>query len=125
MPSYTFQCTSCERQYNKFLAISQHSQPQPCPFCQSAGERVLKPMSFNLKGDDWAGKTITVLDERKRKNAYLDSKQDAYRRDCPTSLVPNVGGEIVDTWADAKQLAKEKGIDSTSYEARAVEEKAK
>jgi hypothetical protein len=89
------------------------------------GERVLKPVAFNLKGDDWAGKTITVLDERKRKNAYLDRKQDAYRRDCPTSLVPNVGGEVVDTWEDAKHLAQEKGIDSSSYEARAVEEKKK
>lgn len=82
-------------------------------------------MSFNLKGDDWAGKTITVLDERKRKNAVLDLKQDAYRRDCPTSLVPNVGGEVVDTWEDAKHLAREKGIDSSSYETRVLEEKVK
>ena len=55
----------------------------------------------------------------KRKNRRLSSKEEDFKRNDPAmqiSLAPNVDGERVDSWEDAKKLAVSKGKDTTLYD---------
>ena len=58
------------------------------------------------------------------KNRRLDAKTEEMKRDAPgVSLVPNVGGERTDSWAEAGRLAASQGKDPSGYEAKAKTEK--
>jgi hypothetical protein len=58
------------------------------------------------------------------KNRRLEAKQEERRRDAPgVKLAPNVGGERVDSWADAQKLAKSQGKDAGSYDKLVATEK--
>lgn len=39
MPTYSYQCTKCENNFDKILKIAEMHQPttEPCPNCQSEG----------------------------------------------------------------------------------------
>jgi len=51
------------------------------------------------------------------KNRKLKAKEEQMKRDAPgMRLAPNVEGERVDTWSEAKRLAESKGKDGSSYD---------
>ena len=59
------------------------------------------------------------------KNRHLDAKQDEMKRDAPAvTLVPNVAGERVGSWAEAQSLASSKGKDASTYTDVVRKEKA-
>ena len=58
-----------------------------------------------------------------RKNKVLDQKQNEKKRMMPT-LAPNVDGERVESWTEAKKLAQSKGKETTSYDAHIRKEKS-
>ena len=119
MPTYTYRCKKCDHPFEKILPLSQYKDPQDCPSCASPDTyRTIVGVNFVLKGDDWAGKSIKINRQMKKKNERVRRRMEARMKDdtsMPT-LVPNVGGEEVDTWSEAKKLAASKGQETSSYD---------
>lgn len=121
MPLYSFQCsnTECGNQFSRMLSISSYKETQHCADCNSECSLQLSDIEFVLKGDNWTGKNIKIKGQMRRKNRRLASKETEFKRDDPSmqiSLAPNVNGERVETWEDAKRLATSKGKDTTLYD---------
>lgn len=126
MPVYAYNCQTCEKPFEKRLRISSYDEPQSCPFCDSTDvERVMSQTSFILRGDGWAGKNHRINRQMKQKNQRLSGKQNDRKRDAPVvTLAPNVDGERVDSWSDAKKLAASKGKETSSYDSYIRKEKS-
>ena len=121
MPVYSFQCSNaeCGVTSSRMLPILSYREIQHCADCNSECDLQLSDIEFVLKGDNWTGKNIKIKGQMRRKNRRLESKETAFKRDDPSmqiSLAPNVNGERVDTWEDAKSLALSKGKDTTLYD---------
>jgi len=126
MPMYEYQCDQCGEQFERRLSISDFETPQDCPAC-GAGEATRKVglSSFVLKGDGWAGKNARIKKQMTRKNRRLAGKEDQIKRDAPSvTLAPNVDGERVASWSEAKRLAASKGKNTTSYDSYVRKEKS-
>jgi hypothetical protein len=65
----------------------------------------------------------TQMAERRER---VGRREAQWKREAPPGgrLVPNVGGEEVDSWAEATKLAKSRGKDTTEYETQARKEKS-
>jgi putative FmdB family regulatory protein len=125
MPTYEYKCPECDLAFEKRLRMSQHKDPQECPECgHSPAVKLVSQASFVLKGDDWAGKNIRINRQMAEKNRRLRSKEEAMKRETHVggSLVPNVGGERVESWGEAKKLAASQGKDTAGYEKMAHKE---
>jgi hypothetical protein len=69
---------------------------------------------FVLKGTGWAGKDHKENRYRTKRSEMMKKRQ---KDNNPVpKLAPNVGGERVETWRDAKMLAKERGHDVTNFD---------
>ena len=114
MLTYTFECLSCGNQFEREMSIKECDTPQTCE-CGGASKKivVLNETGFILSGDGWASKdmrTKAQMTERGRKAGRRS-------KGIPTpKLVPNVEGEQVDSWSEAKKLAASKGKNATSYD---------
>ena len=125
MPFYEFRCPACDTTFDVRLAMADRDNPQPCKDCGTTASRQITPPMFNLSGDDWPGKAIRVAKQMEKKNQRLDAKQNERKRDAPmVSLAPNVGGERVDSWAEASKMAASQGKDTSGYDAFARKEAA-
>lgn len=121
MPTYTYACSKCPDHFDRVLSLSERDQPQACACGEVAQKVVGGGPSFVMKGDGWTGKNIKIQGQMANKNRRLSGKS----RDLPNQhLVPNVNGEEVDTWSEAKQLAASKGKDTTGYDSMIRKEKA-
>ena len=126
MPTYTYQCEACGNDFEMRRPMSESADPQPCPECGGNGKRTIGETSFILKGDDWPGKNIKIKGQMALKNRILDKKQNERKREAPgIKLAPNVGGERVESWAEAKSLAESQGKNTASYDPKIREEKSK
>jgi hypothetical protein len=67
-----------------------------------------------LKGTNWSGKNAKEKTYRSKRNQEM-GKRMVQNHDIP-SILPNYKGEVVETWEDAKKLAKSDGVNSTIYE---------
>ena len=124
MPIYTYACDACEQDFEQVLPLSRYDEPQACPSCGETARKTVAPVGFILAGDGWASKNGRVAKQMAEKNRRLDSKQRELKNDGPgVSLVPNVGGERVDSWSEAAKLAKSKGKDTSGYEKMASKDK--
>lgn len=113
MPAYDFTCMRCQKDFEKVLRITECQSPQSCPDCGDPATRVLTNTSFVLKGDLWPGKAIHVKGQMAKKNSRLDKKM----RDRPQpKLAPNVDGERVENWKEARKLAADRGKNTASYD---------
>jgi hypothetical protein len=82
-------------------------------------------VGFVLRGDGWTGKNLKIKGQMARRRAKLAGKEREIKNDGPgVRLAPNVGGERVDSWAEAKRLAKSKGKDTSSYDGMVRKERA-
>jgi len=127
MPVYSFQCEGedCGQDFDLTLPMSSHSEAQNCPECSHSSKRLVNMVAFVLKGDGWAGKNLRVRNQMAAKNRRLDIKQNERKRDAPAmTLAPNVDGEQVDTWGEAKRLADSKGKKTSTYDSYVRKEKA-
>lgn len=126
MPTYTYKCPACTHQFDSVLALADFELPQPCPEC-GAGETkriIAAPVGFVLKGDGWAGKNIKIKNQMAGRRKRLAGKEHEQKMDGPgVRLAPNVDGERVDSWAEAKRLAKAKGKNTDSYDAKIRKER--
>lgn len=119
MPTYTYKCSSCDTQFEQVLPLANHSDPQDCPECGEgpAEQIVTSPVGFVLRGDGWTGKNIKIKGQMAGRRRRLATKEHEQKMDAPgIHLAPNVGGERVDSWVEAKRLAKSRGKDTSSYD---------
>ena len=124
MPTYTYACDACEIDFEQILPLDRYNEPQACPSCGVTSRKTVAPVGFILTGDGWASKNGRVAKQMADKNRRLDAKQRELKNDGPgVTLVPNVGGERVDSWSEAAKLAKSKGKDTSGYEKLATKEK--
>lgn len=127
MPTYTYRCEACEHQFERTLRLTEFDDPQACPECAAipAKRIITAPVGFVLRGDGWTGKNLKIKGQMARRRAKLAGKEREIKNDGPgVRLAPNVGGERVDSWAEAKRLAKSKGKDTSSYDGMVRKERA-
>lgn len=121
MPTYAYTCPKCSDHFDRVLSMSERDLPQTCACGDVAYKVVGSGPSFVTKGDGWTGKNIKIQGQMLNKNRRLSGKS----RDLPQQhLVPNVGGEEVGSWLEAKHLAASKGKDTTGYDQMIRKEKA-
>jgi putative FmdB family regulatory protein len=124
MPTYAYKCPACSADFERVAPFAEARAPQPCE-CGQQADRVLSAVSFVLKGDDWAGKNIKIRGQMAVKNSVLERKQSEQKRHMASmKLAPNVDGEQVDSWSDARKLATERGKSAASYDALVQREQA-
>ena len=114
MPIYVYECPECNVKFEREIPLDRFGEPQECETCCVEAQQVVAPVGFVLKGDGWPGKALRVKEQMAVKNRRLDGKMRD--RPSPVKLAPNVGGERVDSWSEAKKLASSKGRDSDSYD---------
>lgn len=123
MPIYTFRCSTCEKTFDKGLSRENRTEPQVCA-CGGEAQQTVSDVGFVMKGDGWVGKNMKIKEQMAAKNARLTQKGREKLRDAPgMTLVPNVAGERVDSWQEAKRLAASLGKDTSSYDAKIEVEK--
>lgn len=126
MPIYAYKCTNgeCLDSFEKHLPLSEFDNDQGCPSCGSLAEKRVSGVGFVLKGDAWPGKNIRIKNQMAAKNKRLSVKQNERKKDAPpVTLAPNVDGERVGSWAEAKKLAASKGKATSTYDALVRKEK--
>ena len=124
MPTYTYACDVCEIDFEQILPLDRYNEPQACPSCGATSRKTVAPVGFILTGDGWASKNGRVAKQMAEKNRRLDAKQRELKNDGPgVTLAPNVGGERVDSWSDAKKLAESQGKNGASYDKLVATEK--
>jgi len=113
MPFYSFKCPECEFEFDKLYKMSNSDSIPECPNCNhDETVKIVTGCNFNLPGDDWASKNGRIKKQMTEKNKNLTQKQKE-RWDGKVKLVPNVDGERVDNWSEAKKLAASKKKDTT------------
>ena len=127
MPVYSFRCKSCDTVFDVKLRMGDKTK-QPCVSCNSEETtRVLSAPSVILKGDGWTGKNIKIRGQMARKNSRLAVKEREFVKDSnemkTMTVAPNVEGERVDSWSEARELARSKGKDTSTYDAYVRKEK--
>ena len=118
MPTYTFECGNekCGERFEEILKMSESDTPQECPKCKSPAKKIIVAGDggFILKGDGWTSKDFRIKRQMTEKSRRIAARTKG--RPKPDRLVPNVGGEQVDSWSDAQRLAASKGKDATTYD---------
>jgi len=121
MPTYIYACPRCGGRFDRSMPLSDRNHPQICNCGEVAKKIIGEGPSFIAKGDGWVGKNIRIQGQMEDKNRHLSNKS----RDLPSSrLVPNVGGEEVSSWGEAKRLAASSGKDISGYESLVQKENA-
>lgn len=127
MPTYEYQCDSCEHEFEKMLSMSRFDEPQQCPECGEGPARKLVSAGVGVifKGDGWTSKNDRISTQMAKKRRGLEKKANEQKQEAGIKLVPNVEGEQTSTWSEASKLARSKGKDTTGYDARAATESKK
>jgi len=126
MPTYDYKCPICSAVKEVLHRIVE----DPEITCDECGARDIKSVMTRLISGGYfnLGSTETMAWKEKRyrvkKNAKLEMRQMERYGQAAGTLVPNVGGEVTDTWEDAAKLARDKGKDSLTYAPKVVEEKS-
>jgi putative FmdB family regulatory protein len=123
MPAFDYACP-CGEKFSRTLPISKRDEAQFCPSCSSESPKIATEVAFVLRGDGWFGKNLTIKRQMEEKNRVLETRQKE-RYGGQVSLAPNVDGERVDSWREAKSLAASKGKDTSSYDRFVAKESAK
>lgn len=117
MPNYEFECPKCGENFECILPFNQYKEPQDCPKCGVIADKLVSKSHFVLKGGGWPSKEMRVKSQmRSRRHRVAQKEKDHVAPGAGMTLVPNVGGERVDSWAEAQKLAASKGKDTSSYE---------
>jgi len=126
MPMYVFECGDCKHRFDRILKLKDYDQPQVCDACGSSScQRCVTTVNFNLPGDDWASKNGRITAQMRSKNERLVTKQTEFLKEQSPGmrLLPNVNGEVVSSWSEAKKLAASEGKATSTYDAKIEREK--
>ena len=127
MPIYGYRCDACEVDFDVRKSVSDYDTPEACPECEGDTRKLIVPVGFILSGDGFPGKNNRIQGQMRERRAEAGRRQEEKVRDGSAmggKLVPNVGGERTESWAEAGRLAKSKGKDTTGYEVQAAKEKS-
>lgn len=113
MPKYTVICKSCDTSKDIVHSIKQEVSVS-CDSCGTAMVKTIGNPSIHLKGDNWTGKLLKEKELRTRNSHHLGRKQRLEHT--PDKVLPNVDGQVVSSWSEAKKLAKDKGYNTSSYD---------
>jgi putative FmdB family regulatory protein len=124
MAIYEYQCLNeeCGEEFELLLPMSECDTPQVCPVCGADTEKLVSQSDFILKGDGWFGKAHRVEGQMLKRREKVKQKMRDHVDPGYTS-VPNVNGEETGTWSEAKKLAKDKGLNASSYDSMIQKEK--
>lgn len=129
MPTYDYECQTCEHPFDIFMEMSDYDikAMPPCPECGVKKEVIrvfTTPPMVNFSGDGWSTKDGRINSQMAENRKRAGAKQHELKMDgaVPT-LAPNVGGERTDSWSDAAKLAKSQGKNTSGYEKHARKEK--
>ena len=127
MPVYSFKCLDCDNRFDEVLTIKDRNNPVKCKSCDSGNtQRTITKVNFNLTGDNWPSKAYRIKEYGLKRREEMQKKMEGRIKDQPlASLVPNVGGEVTDSWSDAAKLASSRGKDSSSYQSMIDKESKK
>lgn len=129
MPAYDYGCPECG-----FVQEETHSiKEEPEIKCSNCGHAPMKRHictnpQIIFKGEDWATKRGRVAGQMRELLNKAEKRQErewGHLRD--SKVAPNVEGQVTGeandpkAWREAAKLAKEKGYNSESYEAKAQE----
>lgn len=127
MPAYDYRCPDCGCVQEVTHSIKQDPSIE-CPACKQSGKstRMDRLISPNVGG--FIFKTWTPALSQKRNREQMRKRKSLGTRQLERygsgpKIQPNVGGVEVDSWSDAKKLAKEKGLNTSSYDAAITREK--
>ena len=73
-----------------------------------------KNMTFMLKGTNWSGKNAKEKNYRSKRKQEMGKKM-VQSHNIP-QIQPNYKGQVVDSWDDAKKLAKDDGVNMARYD---------
>lgn len=127
MPTYEYLCKSCGKMKEVVHSIKE-TPVIYCDDCLMGGislkmERII---SNNLSGfifKQWTeSKSYKISRDKGKQNRELNKRQ-MERYGAGPQLKPNVAGMEVDTWSDAKKLASEAKLDTSSYDSLITKEK--
>lgn len=123
MPTYEYRCNSCGNIQEEIHSIK-HSPEISCKSCDHKPmERLISLNTSGFITGDTESKLWKEKRYRQKKNADLDVRQiDRYGTG--PRLTPNVDGQEVGSWSEAKKLAKDKGKDTSSYDSYIRNEKS-
>lgn len=126
MPTYEYQCTACENEFDVVLRMADYDLPQNCPECKEgpAKKLISKGVGLIFSGDNWVSKNNRVEGQMAQKNKNQAKRQEEKKRaGTGMTLAPNVGGERVDSWSEASKLAASQGKNTDAYDKKARVEK--
>lgn len=125
MPFYGYACNACGHTFDKLRPMDERNDPVSCPECGSEDtKRTIDVPMLNFPGDGWTTKNLRVKGQMEKHRKGLAEKEQEFKRDGNMpKLTPNVGGTVVDSWADAKKLAASQGKDTASYDKKIAEAK--
>jgi len=119
MPQYDFKCSHCGFTTELTLQVSQRNTHPVCPECTEAMSKTFIAANWegqmSLKGM-WVSKGIKEDKYRARRGVEMSKRQrDRYGSTLPT-LAPNVNGERVESWKEAKEIVASQGADTSTYD---------
>jgi len=122
MPTYNYACSACESIEEQIHGMSE----TPKFICSKCGALMEKKFTPNFGGFIMKGGTPAIhykeKRQREKKSEQMIERQRKAHREGP-KIQPNVAGLEVDSWKDAQKVAKEAGMNSSSYEPWVEKEK--
>lgn len=127
MPTYEYLCNDCGM-VNEVAHSIKIDPDIFCPQCKTTGKEIKmeRLISLNTSGfifKQWTeSQTYKISRDKVKQNNNLEMRQmERYGSGGPT-LQPNVAGMEVDSWSDAKKVAKEAGMNTASYDSKIAAE---
>jgi putative FmdB family regulatory protein len=126
MPTYEYRCNDC----GIVTEVTHSIKEDPeiiCPKCEPLGksvkmERLISRNNGGFIFKQWTeAQTYKISRDKQKQNSDLEVRQIERYGSGPT-LKPNIAGVEVESWSDAKKLAKEAGLNTESYDKHVVKE---
>lgn len=120
MPTYEYKCNECGV-IEEIVHSIKESPLIECPYCKNKGKKVTMERLISLNKGGFIFKQWTeaqaykIKRDRYNKSEELGKKQKERYGEGP-KLVPNVGGEEVGSWEEAKKLAASKKLNTNTYD---------
>lgn len=120
---YDYKCTKCGKVEEQYHGMNE----TPEFFCSECDSPMVRIFTINRTGfiirGEAPSKVIKEQRYRQKHNADLSVRQ-VERYGTGPKPVPNVRGEEVGSWSEAKKLAKDKGLNTASYDQVIAKEKS-
>lgn len=88
MPTYSFKCQECQREWNEVRRMANSGDPASCPKCQGHGEKLIDAPQFIFdKSDDPMYKIAKGLGKAKEERQEHQRKFGSYEKYAGTETI--------------------------------------